>query len=752
MHLGTPQDESTTTSPIRTLHDKGLSGEGQGVARGHRQTVGEEDEVEGSEDDGRKTSNGVEERQSRRGKARDEARDDEDGQETREVEGTTDEGEEQQTAAMNANTNGQYTSNEAGDLPPEPPPFSHHPAPPPLSPPPAPPSPSHPERHHDLDATKSNTTAAQRCADALHDPGGQTVAPGSVPPSVRLEGERNGLTSLNVGVDDVETNGDHVKVDHKTQKPPRGPVGTQDGDMRCPNEPTEPPDDDKGARRGKVESRIKPVETKESRRGDEPRGRGVEEMKSKEVEVETGDQNGVDDSHRDGRMNDTGRPDITKYTPGPHTPHPSDTTRPTHLTNPPQRRGRLKSTPTNVSQPEHATETVQGYWGSVPEPPYPRTKGTKALFYREHLKVTTLRPGHELTTFHEMLIDFVVLGSCGKLPTDIGMLSGGCLTADQWLLLSTVYGPIVIPQLWSASLPQDINPEILCQHVIMIQKLESEKQEQANRKANYKKALEEAKKLGKEAHEAEKARIAQEKLELAEMKKQEKLQAAASKRAEKIRLTAAKKAKAVQAKASKKRKAPCDELPDETNPPENDESIPEAGEEEGKFSLHPDDPVNFLKLCSALRIFIKRKLTDTDIETADNLIHEYDLVLITLYGSAVIKPNHHFATHVGACSRNFGPLHDFWTFLFEHLNKVLKSYKTNNHANGELETTFFQEFQRTCEIGRLTFSLQHHAPGSLPFEVSQIMLKASNEEHGTIAALATLSQELDDTNEDGMSV
>ncbi|KAF8838885.1 hypothetical protein BDN67DRAFT_1060573 [Paxillus ammoniavirescens] len=71
---------------------------------------------------------------------------DQEGQETREVEGTMDEGEERRMAAMNANANGQYTSNEAGDLPPEPPPFPHHPAPPPLSPPPAPPPPHYPER------------------------------------------------------------------------------------------------------------------------------------------------------------------------------------------------------------------------------------------------------------------------------------------------------------------------------------------------------------------------------------------------------------------------------------------------------------------------------------------------------------------------------------------------------------------------------------------------------------------------------
>jgi len=55
----------------------------------------------------------------------------------------------------------------------------------------------------------------------------------------------------------------------------------------------------------------------------------------------------------------------------------------------------------------------------------------------------------------------------------------------------------------------------------------------------------------------------------------------------------------------------------------------------------------------------------------------------------------------GLFEQNFRPLHDFWTFLFERLNKVLKSFKANNHANGELETTFFKEFHRTCEASRV---------------------------------------------------
>jgi hypothetical protein len=43
----------------------------------------------------------------------------------------------------------------------------------------------------------------------------------------------------------------------------------------------------------------------------------------------------------------------------------------------------------------------------------------------------------------------------------------------------------------------------------------------------------------------------------------------------------------------------------------------------------------------------------------------------------------------------------FWTFLFERLNKVLKSYNSSNHSGGELETSFFREFHRTILQSRL---------------------------------------------------
>ncbi|KIJ06426.1 hypothetical protein PAXINDRAFT_20385 [Paxillus involutus ATCC 200175] len=430
-HLERPPDESTTTPPVWTPPDEKSSGEGRGMAMSHREAVGGDDKVEGSNDgretlyrveetpnevdgsdDAASTSYGVDDERSRRGGARDQATGDQEGREVEET--RMNEGEECRTSVQarsttNVDGHGQYTPNE-GNSPQEPPPlFPHHPEPPPaFHPPSSPSSPNHPERPCNVDDTKSNKTPARHRADALHDPGGQTDAPDSVPPSVRLEGERNRLTSLYVEVDHVETDDDHAEDDDHAQQPSRHPVGTTDGDERRPSEPTEPPDEKEGERevdgelgdKSKVETRVemvegvgtkksrrvdKPeveeVETKSSRRGDEPRGREDEESRSREVEGKEGGQSEGDACQRDGRTNDTGDAtssascnssrvetgalaehedgqhrdgirNASMNVPGPPSPLPYAMPRPTHIANPPCRRGRLKTPPTNVSKPE----------------------------------------------------------------------------------------------------------------------------------------------------------------------------------------------------------------------------------------------------------------------------------------------------------------------------------------------------------------------------------------------------------------
>ncbi|KIJ16142.1 hypothetical protein PAXINDRAFT_11186 [Paxillus involutus ATCC 200175] len=231
-HLETPQDQSRTTSPIRTLHDKGSSGEGQGVVIGHRQT------------------------QCRRGEARDKAGGDEEGQETRGNEGERSRMRECERAASTVEERCQHTTKDNDNDSLSPPPLPKHPTPPP------PPSPNYPERlrrDDDVDTTKSNKTAARQRADAVHDPGGEMDAPDSVPPSVWLEGEKGKATSLNIETDNNE-------VDET--KPSRNPVGMTDSDKRRPSEPTEPPDEKEGERGVDAESRdkttVKNVESKTS--------------------------------------------------------------------------------------------------------------------------------------------------------------------------------------------------------------------------------------------------------------------------------------------------------------------------------------------------------------------------------------------------------------------------------------------------------------------------------------------------------
>ncbi|KIJ12712.1 hypothetical protein PAXINDRAFT_14470 [Paxillus involutus ATCC 200175] len=223
----------------------------------------------------------------------------------------------------------------------------------------------------------------RQAVDAVHDPGGETDAPGSQPPSIRLEGEKDKASSLYVEVDHVETDDDH------TQQPSRHPVGTTDGNERCPSEPTEPLDKKERERGvdGEVRgtSTVKEVEdakSKSSRRVDEPGDDRDDGDESREVEDERGGQSEDDVCQQDGRTYDTGdatssvnrnskrveaapladdkdgqqrngKPDVTKHVPGPPTPHPSNTNQPTHHANPPRRHGRLKTLPTNVSQPEH---------------------------------------------------------------------------------------------------------------------------------------------------------------------------------------------------------------------------------------------------------------------------------------------------------------------------------------------------------------------------------------------------------------
>jgi hypothetical protein len=62
----------------------------------------------------------------------------------------------------------------------------------------------------------------------------------------------------------------------------------------------------------------------------------------------------------------------------------------------------------------------------------------------------------------------------------------------------------------------------------------------------------------------------------------------------------------------------------------NEEELLDAGTTQDKFLLHPNDPSNFLKLCTAIRILLRRQLTDSQIDHADRLLREYCTELISV--------------------------------------------------------------------------------------------------------------------------
>lgn len=63
-----------------------------------------------------------------------------------------------------------------------------------------------------------------------------------------------------------------------------------------------------------------------------------------------------------------------------------------------------------------------------------------------------------------------------------------------------------------------------------------------------------------------------------------------------------------------------------------------------------------------------------------------------------MKPNHHYAAHMPAQIRDYGPVYNFWTFLTERLNKVLKGFELNGWGGGKVEETMMREFMRASSL------------------------------------------------------
>lgn len=84
------------------------------------------------------------------------------------------------------------------------------------------------------------------------------------------------------------------------------------------------------------------------------------------------------------------------------------------------------------------------------------------------------------------------------------------------------------------------------------------------------------------------------------------------------------------------------------NDPESDESADESEEEKEARSppnLHPDDPANFCKLSSAVKLLLSHPITDQQIDAADVLLRSYGPELITVRPLCFESDQHAHARH-----------------------------------------------------------------------------------------------------------
>ncbi|KAF7377085.1 hypothetical protein MSAN_00127100 [Mycena sanguinolenta] len=344
----------------------------------------------------------------------------------------------------------------------------------------------------------------------------------------------------------------------------------------------------------------------------------------------------------------------------------------------------------------------------------------------------------EMRRFHALLAELRLPAFLGRLPSLMGVPAGGSLTADQWLIAAIVVCPILVPQIWAEYMSADVDQ-------VLIRRVGGIKATIAEKKA----AAAEARRKKAEALAAER----------------DKAPPAIEPRPQRARRQTARAAQmdvdpneeALDAGAVlDERDGEYEDIPagesrkrartGRNNDEDSDDEELEEREARAPPNLHPDDPPNFFKLSAAVKLLLAHPITDSQIDEAEKLLRSYLPELCRLYGTDVIKPNHHYATHTPEDVRNYGPLQEFWTFLFERINKVLKSFNSSNHSGGELETSFFREFHRTIQTSRILAQAAHAPSGSPLHRSAEAMYHATSDDRGTIQALA---RQLDKAHEDG---
>ncbi|KAI0027268.1 hypothetical protein K488DRAFT_74674, partial [Vararia minispora EC-137] len=264
----------------------------------------------------------------------------------------------------------------------------------------------------------------------------------------------------------------------------------------------------------------------------------------------------------------------------------------------------------------------------------------KTHFYHLWIQGKVLRKTKELRCLHAVLRDLTIPSYVGRLPALMGEPGGGSLTADQWMIAATIICPIAIWDQYMEGDPEEIRSL----------RIGDIKAAQERRKAIKKKRAEEQARKGRGNRPQRNRKRTARSLWVDEDRDED----------EEVFVDAG--------------------AQEQQTDLYGDDKDNEEGDTNRGPRLHPDDPGNFFKLSAALNLLLALTIDDASIDEAAALLRDYCIELIHLYGPDVIRPNHHYAMHIPECIRDFGPLHCFWTFLFERMNKVPKSYNSSNHS------------------------------------------------------------------------
>ncbi|KIJ10094.1 hypothetical protein PAXINDRAFT_157711 [Paxillus involutus ATCC 200175] len=171
-------------------------------------------------------------------------------------------------------------------------------------------------------------------------------------------------------------------------------------------------------------------------------------------------------------------------------------------------------------------------------------------------------------------------------------------------------------------------------------------------------------------------------------------------------------------------------------PDDNEPKHPQAPQ----VCMKKEELVIFLCLSAALKIFCGSSIKLNMLPCAEELLQEYLLEYKKMYSTESMKPNFHWAVHLAQQIRDYGPVYNFWAFLSEWLNKVLKSSNSNNWTGGQVEISMMREFARGSWLDSLAWSALVTAESPVIKAILEQMLGEKQEASGTVQDAAMIDE------------